>query len=152
MSKVLSTKGQALLELFEGDSSVYALVITAGKTWLQKLNKGTFDSLSVIVTRYVSSADLLNRDFGNYIQAAHQLYRVIFQNINLPAGRIIISPDAHYFPFEALVMNENPLQFFVENYAVSYTYSARYLLNNFTNSAGDGLGRIHGNGSSDLFL
>ena len=144
MSKVLSASGQALLELFDGDSSVYALVITAGKTYLQRVNKETFDSLSVIVTRYVSSADLLNRDFGNYIQAAHQLYRVIFQNINLPAGRIIISPDAHYFPFEALVMNENPRQFFVEKYAVSYTYSARYLLNNFTNSAATASGEFMG--------
>ena len=144
MSKVLSTNGQALLELFEGDSSVYALVITAGKSYLQKLNKGTFDSLSVILTRYVSNADLLNRNFDNYIQAAHQLYRMIFQNINLPPGRIIISPDGHYFPFEALVTNENPRQFFVENYAVSYTYSARYLLNNFTNSTATASGEFMG--------
>jgi CHAT domain-containing protein len=69
---------------------------------------------------------------------------MIFQNINLPAGRIIISPDGHYFPFEALVTNENPRQFFVENYAVSYTYSARYLLNNFTNSAATTSGEFMG--------
>jgi len=144
MKKVLSTSGHALLELFNGDSSVYVLVITAKKTYLQRLNKEAFDSLSVIVTRYLSNADLLNRDFGNYIQAAHQLYRMIFQNIDLPAGRIIISPDGHYFPFEALVMNGNPRQFFVENYAVSYTYSARYLLNNFTNSAATASGEFMG--------
>jgi hypothetical protein len=144
MSKVLSASGQALLERFDGDSSVYALVITAGKTYLQRVNKKTFDSLSVILTLYVSSPDLLNRNFNNYVQAAHQLYRMIFQNINLPAGRIIISPDGHYFPFEALVTNENPRQFFVENYAVSYTYSARYLLNNFTNSAATASGEFMG--------
>ena len=49
MSKVLSASGQALLELFDGDSSVYALVITAGKTYLQRVNKKAFDSLSVIL-------------------------------------------------------------------------------------------------------
>ena len=31
--------------------------------------------------------------------------------------------------------HENPRQFFIENYAVSYTYSARYLLNDFTKNA-----------------
>ena len=135
MSKVLSARGQTLLELFNGDSNVYALVITTRKNYLHKLNKQVFDSLSTIVTRYVSSSDLLNKHFHDYIEAAHQLYRMIFENIDLPTGRIIISPDAHYFPFEALVTNENPRQFFVENYAVSYTYSARYLLNKFSSSA-----------------
>src|SRR4030095_12318388 len=144
MGKVLATSGQALLELYNGDSSVYALVIGTGKTYLQRLNTETFDSLSAIVTGYVSNVDLLNKDFGNYTRAAHQLYQMIFQNINLPAGRLIISPDAHYFPFEALVTSVNPRHFFVENYAVSYTYSARYLLNNFTNSAATASGEFMG--------
>jgi CHAT domain-containing protein len=144
MGNVLSTNGQTLLELFNGDSSVYSLVITSGKTYLRQLNKRIFDSLSEIVTSYVSSFNLLNKDFSNYNQAACQLYRTIFQNINLSVGRIIISPDGRYFPFEALVTNENPLQFFVENYAVSYTYSARYLLNNFTNGAVTASGEFMG--------
>jgi hypothetical protein len=134
MNNVLSASGQALLELFNGDSSVYALLVTPTKTYFYKLNKQIFDSLSMIVTRYVSSADLLNSHFGDYVRAAHQLYQMIFQNTNLLIGRIIISPDGHYFPFEALVTTENPRQFFVENYAVSYTYSARYLLNDFSNN------------------
>ena len=135
MSQALLTNGQTLLELFSGDSSVYALFITSDKSYFQKINKTIFDSLSMIVTKYLSSADLLNRDFGNYIRASNQLYRLIFQNINLPAGRIIISPDGRYFPFEALVTSINPRQFFIESYAVSYTYSARYLLNNFKSNA-----------------
>lgn len=144
MSKVLSARSQTLLELFNGDSSVYALVITTRKNYLQKLNKQTFDSLSTIVTRYVSSSDLLNKHFHDYIEAAHQLYRMIFQNIDLPTGRLIISPDAHYFPFEALVTNENPRQFFVESYAVSYTYSARYLLNDFSSNGRTSSGEFLG--------
>jgi len=137
----LLTNGQALLELFNGDSTVYALVITTGKSYLQKINKRAFDSLSVIVTKYVSSADLLNRDFANYVQTSHQLYRVIFGTMNLAAGRIIISPDGKYLPFEALVTSGTPLRYFAEDYAVSYTYSARYLLNNFSanSSAASGI-------------
>jgi len=144
MNNVLSASGQALLELFNGDSSVYALLVTPTKTYFYKLNKQIFDSLSMIVTRYVSSADLLNSHFGDYVRAAHQLYQMIFQNTNLPIGRIIISPDGHYFPFEALVTSENPRQFFVENYAVSYTYSARYLLNDFSNNPATASGEFMG--------
>ncbi len=49
------------------------------------------------------------------------------------AGRIIISSDGRYFPFEALITN-NSNQFpayFLNDHAVSYTYSIRYLLNSF---------------------
>jgi CHAT domain-containing protein len=61
------------------------------------------------------------------------LYRLIFDRVNLPKGRIIISPDGEYFPFESLVTgrsNNGPV-YLVEQYAVSYTYSARFLLNYF---------------------
>jgi CHAT domain-containing protein len=126
---------QALVELFSGDSAVYIQVITAQKSWLKKINKAAFDSLSGAYTHYISHPDLLNKNFDKYIQLSWQLYHLIFQNVNLPAGRIIISPYGKYFPFEALVTNNQPLTYFVEDHAVSYTYSARYLLMNFTSSS-----------------
>ena len=61
-----------------------------------------------------------------------QLYQVNVSKFSFASGRIIISPDGKYFPFEALVINTQPLTYFLEDHAVSYTYSARYLLNNFT--------------------
>ena len=73
-----------------------------------------------------------------------QLYQLIFQNIVLPAGRIIISPDGKYFPFEALVTNTQPLTYFLEDHAVSYTYSARYLLNNFAANPASQFKHIYG--------
>ncbi len=129
---------KALVELFAGDSATYILVITKEKSYLDKVNKTTFDSLSHVYTKYISDPNLLNKNSSNCIKLSSQLYQLIFKNINLPKGRIIISPDDKYFPFEALVTNTQPLTYFVEDYAVSYTYSARYLLNNFTtNSASD---------------
>ena len=77
--------------------------------------------------------DLLNRNYSGFIQVAHNLYRLLFQNNSLPTGRIIISPDGRYFPFEALVTSsvDQPVSYFLNEHAVSYTYSARYLLNQF---------------------
>jgi len=60
-----------------------------------------------------------------------RLYDLIFKNLGMPAGRIIISPDGKYFPFEALVtsVTSGANHYFIEDHAVSYTYSARYLMN-----------------------
>jgi len=126
---------QALVELFEGDSAIYVLAVTGQKNYLQKIDKTTFDSLSETCGTFISNADLLNRNFETFKKLSFQLYQVVFRNIYLPAGRIIISSGGKYFPFEALVVNTQPLTYFVEDHAVTYTYSARYLLNDFSTQA-----------------
>ena len=131
---------QALVELFDGDSAVYVMLITAQKSYLQKINKTDFDSLSTAYMAFLSDHEKLNRSFNEFTKLSLQLYQLIFKNINLPGGRIIISPDGKYFPFEALVTgitNQTPA-YLQENNAVSYTYSAKYLLNRFTNPSGNG--------------
>jgi CHAT domain-containing protein len=122
---------QALVELFAGDSAVYTLVVTSQRSYLQKINKNDFDRLSDTYRNFISDPKLLNEKLDLFKKIALELYGLIFQNIVMPAGRIIISPDGKYFPFEALVTNTQPLTYFLEDHAVSYTYSARYLLNNF---------------------
>jgi CHAT domain-containing protein len=126
---------QALVEIFSGDSAVYTFVITASNSSLRKINKKDFDSLANAFGEFVSDKDRLNRDYKGFINLSHQLYQLVFENSNLPAGRIIISPGGKYFPFEALVTNIQQPTYFIEDHAVSYTYSVRYLLNNFTNSS-----------------
>ena len=135
---------QALIELFAGDSAVYVMVITAQKSSVQKIDKTSFDNLFAAYTRYLSHLDLLNASFDSYIQVSQQLYRLIFPNVDLPAGRVIISPDGKYFPFEALIINKQPVTYFVENFAVSYTYSVRYLLNNFKTTSAFNSGQFMG--------
>ena len=122
---------QALVELFAGDSAVYTLVVTSQRSYLQKINKNDFDRLSDTYRNFISDPKLLNEKPDLFKKIALELYQLVFQNIVLPAGRVIISPDGKYFPFEALVTTTQPLTYFLEDHAVSYTYSARYLLNNF---------------------
>ena len=61
------------------------------------------------------------------------MYHLLFEGVDIPKGRIIISPDGHYFPFEALITSfENGVtKYFVHDFAVTYVYSARYLTNSF---------------------
>jgi CHAT domain-containing protein len=122
---------QALLEFFEGDSAVYSLTITADNARMTRIDKADFDSTVNRYVSYISDAALLNRHFAAYAGTAFHLYQLIFEKSPVPKGRIIISPDGHYFPFEALLMNEriDSPRYFLEEHAISYTYSARYLMN-----------------------
>ncbi|MEJ7589416.1 MAG: hypothetical protein WKI04_17825 [Ferruginibacter sp.] len=65
---------------------------------------------------------------------------MIFKDGPVPEGRIIISPDGTYFPFEALVTKKEGkhIEYLLHKNAVSYTYSSRYLLNKFNESATPG--------------
>lgn len=121
----------ALVELFAGDSAVYILVITSHKSYLKRIDKNSFDRLSNSYRSFISHPDFLNSNFDKFKNISWQLYQLIFREIDLPPGRIVFSPDGKYFPFEALITNAQPLTYFLEDHAVSYTYSARYLLNNF---------------------
>src|SRR6185369_593044 len=105
------------------------------QSFFQKIDKAVYDSLSRAYTSYISNSVSLNKDYDGFLKTSHQLYRLLFQNIILPPGGIIISPDGRYFPFEALVTDIKTGKYFLNDYAVSYTYSARYLLNEFTRTA-----------------
>ena len=124
---------QALLEIFSGDSGIYSILITAGQIFINKINKSDFDQSAKLYVTYISNPQLLNSDFSGFKMVSHHLYQLIFQNNPTPQGRIIISPEGRYFPFESLVTensSKNPVYFLLDH-AVSYTYSARYLLNDF---------------------
>jgi CHAT domain-containing protein len=136
-NKILKDQ-QALIELFTGDSSVYVLCLTKEKNYFTQINKADYDSTLSLCIKYASDQDLMNRKFEIFKNASSHLYRLLFSNITVPAGRIVISPDENYFPFEALVTNSsnNTVSYFLNDHAISYTYSARYLMNQFnTNSS-----------------
>ena len=134
VDKKILNDHQALLELFEGESAVYSLFITGQHIYLNKIDKNDFNTSARNYNLFLSNAELLNRNVESFSKTAHHLYEMIFDKSIVPQGRIIVSPDGTYFPFESLVTNssipESPV-YFLQDHAVSYTYSARYLMNNF---------------------
>jgi|SRR5450755_3574194 CHAT domain-containing protein len=125
---------QAFMELFVGDSAVYSLIITSNEIQFAKINKNYFDSLTRLFTLSISNLALQNGNFYRFEQISSQLYKLIFRENILPNGRIVISPDGLYFPFEALITNIHPFTYFIKDHYISYTYSARFLLNRFVTS------------------
>lgn len=121
---------ESLLELFVGDSALYTLTLTAGRSKMTRIDNGIYDSLSRIYLSGMTDAHPTKTNFSRYESSARRLFRFLFPDTGLLAARIIISPDGHYFPFEALLTNtdDRPSRFLIEDHAVSYTYSARYLM------------------------
>jgi CHAT domain-containing protein len=127
----------ALLEIFAGDSAVYSLMVTRSQVQLEKFSKKDWDSLTALFSAYNADAARINKDFGGYRKVSHALYDLMLKATPPPAGRIIISPDGSYFPFEALIVDDSgemPV-YFLQEHAVSYTYSARYLYNSIPSEA-----------------
>ncbi|MGB8191177.1 MAG: CHAT domain-containing protein, partial [Chitinophagaceae bacterium] len=137
VQQMLMKERQVLLELFAGDSAVYSLLVTPAGVQLKKIDKRLYNTLTTAFLYYTSDAGRLNSNFTAYRKTAHELYNLLFQGMPVSKGRIIISPDGSYFPFEALITDntlEKPV-YFVKDYAVSYTYSAGYLQNSFSSDS-----------------
>lgn len=126
--KLLQTH-QALVEMFAGDSAVYILALLPDTNFLKKINKQQYDTAVDLYTRLLSDPERLNRQAASFYQVSHGLYKLLFDGIPLPPGRIIVSPDGPYFPLEALISKPGqPADYLLKQCAFSYTYSARYLL------------------------
>lgn len=143
---------ESLLELFVGESALYTLTLSAGRSKMARIDNGVYDSLSRIYLSGMTDAHPTKANFSRYESSARQLFRFIFPDTGLLAERIIISPDGHYFPFEALLTNANdrPSRYLIEDHAISYTYSARYLMP--SGAGGLAAGGASGGGSSQDFL
>lgn len=124
---------QSLLEIFSGDSAIYALHVSKTEKNLYKIDKKQYDKLTLCFLQYCADADKLNRFFNVFQKCANDLYKLIAGNSKFN-NRLIVSPGDNFFPFEALVTSYNgsTVRYLVENNAVSYTYSAKFLMNNKT--------------------
>jgi CHAT domain-containing protein len=134
LRKELLKDDRALLELFSGDSAVYIILIAGNKTAIKQVDKVRFDDLVKLYNGYISDPASANENYNNFVNYSHELYELIFDKVEFNGSRLIISPGDTYFPFESLITdpgkNSAPV-YFIENAAVSYTYSGRFLLHDF---------------------
>lgn len=122
---------QSLLEIFTGDSAIYALHVSKTEKNLYKIDKKQYDKLTLCFLQYCDDADKLNRFFGAFEKCANDLYKLIAGTSKFK-GRLIVSPGDNFFPFEALITSYSgpSVKYMIEDHAISYTYSAKFLMNN----------------------
>jgi hypothetical protein len=125
---------QSFLSLFVGEKNVYKFCIEQGEPTLKKMEANGFTEKTDSLMKLVSSQERLNRNYPAYTAIASQLYESIFGDLPLTNNRLIISLDDVLFPFDVLLTDpHNPSSFLLSDYAISYTYSADYLVKNKLN-------------------
>ncbi len=123
-------KDQTVLEYFMGDDAIYALIISPEKTDLQKIPLLEYAKNANQFLSYCSDNQKLNQNFQNFLTVSNQIYQQIFRYLNVPKGRLIITQDGYFLPFEALSKSSKRAEYLLNDYAISYTYSVQFLLKN----------------------
>lgn len=128
LQQKLAADSQSLVEYFTGDSVIYALFITPKQITITQTSFPNYANATADFLAICSDKNALNKDFKRYRTVAYQLYRHLFKPLNVPKGRVIISPDDAFIPFEALVSDSLTNNYLLNDYAFSYTYSAGFLM------------------------
>jgi CHAT domain-containing protein/tetratricopeptide (TPR) repeat protein len=136
IQQLLHRNGQSLIEYFNGSLSVYALLVTATKTKIFKISYPGYLRDAGNFLRYCSDAGLLNQHHEQYSALASQLYKRLFQALQIQTKRVIISPGDIFIPFDALLDDpKSDSSFLMKKYAFSYVYSMRVLMQRDTGMA-----------------
>jgi CHAT domain-containing protein len=123
-------KDQTVLEYFMGDDAIYALVISPKQTDLQKIPLLDYAKTAKQFLSYCSDNQMINKNFSDFLLVGNQIYQQIFRYLNVPKGRLIITQDGYFLPFEALSKSSKRAEYLLNDYAISYTYSVQFLLKN----------------------
>jgi CHAT domain-containing protein len=123
-------KDQTVLEYFMGDDAIYALIISSKKTDLQKIPLLDYSKNAKQFLAYCTDNQKINQNFQDFLAISNQIYQQTFRYLNVQKGRLIITQDGYFLPFEALSKSSKRAEYLLNDYAISYTYSVQFLLKN----------------------
>ncbi len=124
----LGKQSASLVSYFVGDSALYVLSATASGAQLRRQSVATYKPTVHEYIRLLADHSALNRQFSRYLSASNALYRQVLAPLQLPAGRVVVSPDGFFVPFESLSRSATQPDYLMQQYAFSYTYSVKVLL------------------------
>lgn len=127
--KYLLANRQVLVQFFNADTVLYIVSISSKKETLVKVPLKQYNAWSQELLRLCANEAMLNSNYQRYSWLAYHLYNAVFAPLQLQPGRVIISPDQNFFPFEALLYQKSdPQSYLVKKYAFSYVYSMAMLM------------------------
>lgn len=140
LQDLLSKNRQTFIDYFIEDTLCFALCIQPAATHFLKIDcqKIPISDQLIRMATGCSDENALNSNYSQFLARSNDLYRLLFEPFHLAPGRIIICQDNYLIPFEALTANPAKPDFLLNNYAFSYVYSARYLLNQHQQPSGRG--------------
>lgn len=128
----LEGKG-AFVSYFVGDSAVYAFTLRDQAKLIQlNIKPGDYQALANEFLNLCANRATLNTHYARYRTLAYSLYQHLWQPLGISEKRVVISSDGEFLPFEALLSSPADNAFLLKKHAISYTYSANFLMKNNT--------------------
>jgi CHAT domain-containing protein/tetratricopeptide (TPR) repeat protein len=135
----LAKNKQSFVHYFMNDTVAYVLGITPVGTKLIKLSKDKFNAGQL--TRFLnlcSDEIASNTQYSTFTLLSDSIYKLLYQPLNIPKGRVVICPDNFLIPFDALSTDTTGNHLLLNDYVFSYVYSARSLLKQFNTYEAEG--------------
>ena len=128
----LANTRQSFVHYFIGDTVTYALGISGRDVKMVRITKDQFqrEDISKFIS-FFADKQLLNSQYATFTNLSYRLYQTLFEPLAIRKGRVVICPDNFLLPFEALYADKSASRMLIQDYAVSYIYSAGYLLKQF---------------------
>jgi CHAT domain-containing protein len=139
LQSYLKKNNQSFVHYFMGDSTTYILAISSNKTKFIRLSQSNFnkEQLSLFL-QLCANKEALNHHYNSFALLSNNIYKKIFQPLQVATGRVIICADNIIIPFDALCKDVNGKYFLLNDYMFSYVYSARSLMKQFNTSTTTG--------------
>ena len=129
----LEANKQSLVEYFTGDTVIYALVLSRPGQKLMRIKYQDYAKDVSSLLALSENQSLLNQNYNRYCSLAHEVYRKLFRPLGMSPGRVVISPDNHFIPFDALLSDAgSKTSFLAKQYIFSYVHSMRVLMKKST--------------------
>lgn len=129
---MLKKEGTSFVSYFSAGKVVYALLLSADQQQrLLKVRYPMYERDTKMMLELCSGPARLNEQFNAYKKLAYGLYLNLFSHLNVPKGRVIVSQDGHYIPFEALLSDTaTQTAYLARQYVFSYVQTLRILMKN----------------------
>jgi CHAT domain-containing protein len=124
----LKPRQATFVSYFVGDSALYMLSVRSNHTRLIRQPLATYRTDAARYLALLSQPEQINQSYGTFLALSYRLYQRLLAPLTQPTGRIIVSPDGSFIPFETLSQSPIHAAYAINQAAFSYAYSARLLL------------------------
>ncbi|NEU69824.1 CHAT domain-containing protein [Spirosoma agri] len=132
LQRYLKKQSGSLVTYFVGDSALYIMSVTSEKARLRKQSIQPYNQTLSQFATLLASPEAMSKmtNVNRFLTLSHSLYQQLLAPLNLPKGRVVISPDGFFVPFDALSRSGTKPEYAINDYAFSYAYSASLLMKN----------------------
>jgi CHAT domain-containing protein len=133
----LENKQTNFVSYFLGDTTSFVLSVSGNgspggvaqmiKVPVTTYSKKQLDALLAIF----SDASLQNRRYDSLVMQSNMFYQKMFAPLGIKKGNLIVCPDGFILPFDALYSDASVKKTLLEDYSISYAYSANSLITKF---------------------